>query len=1015
MVESLNSTAAMSWLDSGSELASQLALNTQLLYHYTPHDEGHLLSSPMNLQAPQLRQQGEVLTSQIQECPLDISPPQPALAQEQRQSQAQLLRKPTLVSHDINNASDHPTSSIECQPYVAPVEPLSEDLGLISQLQRGADSPKPFPLVDWIREIRKDTFKQAPMLQVKWVKSIPKRQQAILDSDETWVPPLAGKPCRPGSVPLDLLQCLTKRADEKVTAPGPINPVVERDDHAKPANTVDLPKPQPCDRDSPSRSPRVDELDDEADNATMEASQWSSSPPQPRAPPDSDPITRPYQPTITKYQVNQGQLDTIEEAEDVSQNCLSTEQAEISRHNSQRKAHEPEEVSHLSTGGGPGLVAEDLNTYMNSGSQSSSERSAQQPPEPQTVRAKPVAKVQVKDTPYSPKENQHPSAAVLPDDAPQSSFVGATYPDQSTQPRKVLLGNKSNDTQSIAHTNEVNVRHAPSTALPSKPSTNKADDTGEEIATDQPALNNGKISGFSVGIVEARSPELGGVISDHEMAHARKRQKLDHKPTLERPSTSRVSFYQHYDNRRMLERRRAFRSMSESWTNAGPEDPEAFLRHNNQQQAKSNSQVSSPPVSAKHSTATGSEGINTSATNFSIHERQLPRTPAPRSGSRRASIYVDMESDRLASTFSTFQHAYPDYRGNRKSFRSALQLLIRLQSQPREPHPSMWDDFIFRMAQDYKQYLKECIENDESAIGYQEYYYTHVRRSQRTSEVVREDVLQNLIESTRLDRVHIQSSRLRHSRSASSFRNDGDIKISDATPMIAEVGRDRQKMQEHAVLGVHHPLQPPVEAQREIQCIDEHEIPETQAIPSVASARKPRQSLPSQPIGTQPAPQITKSAARKRRSLPWDAADETTISALSRLPLQKINNTTSTQSSASSKVEEWLLTSRAAGAASPELEAMDLTTAEQDARQKTPSRKNELPVISLPANAIAAIEVTPSIEPANTVPSKTPKPVRQPETKFTLFVANYAQLQSERAFQSLSMKKRRVPINIYEW
>lgn len=1012
---------------SSSEPVSQLALNTQF-----PYNPSQLLSTPPSPQTPalQLPQPASVDAALLAAQPelLHPSTQQSPQAQDKRQSPVDLFKKPRLVLPAHNDGENSLTSSnesIECQPYIPPAAVTSpEHSSQVGQLHHGAtDDPQPFPLVDWIKQIRKDTWKHSPILPIRWASSISQRQQAILHSHDTWLPPLAGKPRRPGSLPLHLLDRLTNRADDGAARQPRPHPEPAKDKSTEATALVHLPEPQSLSQ-HPAPQPAPDhDSDRDSDKATVEASQWSSSLPSPRVPPDSDPVTEPYQQVKNKPQVDEARLETIDEDHLASQLAQSEEQPDSFARQPPHEPAGPEASSHSNTEHGHEVGVNEAVTCRsdirsNSVVDPSTETPAIRQPEPQTVRTTSVTKVQVKDTPYPLKDlHMAPPPTALPDDDPPSSFVGATYPElPPTRSRRDLLTKNPVEAHSVVFTQseELGARQPHPAPQSLEWPINNEDDRDGLNQIQRPPPNNEdamNTNNLTTGAVPSRSVDRTPN-SDHEAAPPRKRQKL------ERPSNIRLSEYQKYDNQRMLDRRKFLRSISTSWTNAGPEDSETFLRHNNQLPAKTSSQASSPPVSAKHSNAAASEGITTSATNLSIHDSHLLRTPARRPASRMSSFNVDIDNNHLVSTFSQFRHAYPDYPGNQKSFRSALQLLLRLQSQPREPHPSMWDDFIFRMAKDYKQYLVECIDDDESAIEYQDYYYTRVRRSERTREVVTEDVLLNLTENVRLDRLHVPSSRLRYSRSVSSFQVANDIEMSDAARPSTELIRAGQQAQARELPTMQDRPTSSARMAHRGKEMDEREIPETQAIPAEQTVQDSRQSPPPQPAIAQPAVAqaaavITKSAAKKRRSLPWDAAKTNTIAEPSRMPLQKISNTSSTQSSTSSKVEQWLLTSRAVGAASPELEAMELPTLTQDARKSTPTHGNEVPPPRQSADVITAVaDITPSIEsPA----ARAPKLVRRPETRFTSFVANYAQLQSEKAFYSSSAKKKRVPINIYDW
>lgn len=83
----------------------------------------------------------------------------------------------------------------------------------------------------------------------------------------------------------------------------------------------------------------------------------------------------------------------------------------------------------------------------------------------------------------------------------------------------------------------------------------------------------------------------------------------------------------------------------------------------------------------------------------------------------------------LQQVHRKFTTTYPQYTGSAVCFRKSLELLYSLKDQPREPHPSLWDDFVFRHAQEYLQtYIQDCQAQSKQPVLFAEYYYSHVRR-----------------------------------------------------------------------------------------------------------------------------------------------------------------------------------------------------------------------------------------------------------------------------------------------
>jgi hypothetical protein len=87
--------------------------------------------------------------------------------------------------------------------------------------------------------------------------------------------------------------------------------------------------------------------------------------------------------------------------------------------------------------------------------------------------------------------------------------------------------------------------------------------------------------------------------------------------------------------------------------------------------------------------------------------------------------------------YQAYKAAYPEYQGDALQFDKACKQIKLLQEQRKAPHPSLWDDFIFRRHHDYRKYLLEVTEACEDAIPYLQYYAEHVEKPSRMLLVVR--------------------------------------------------------------------------------------------------------------------------------------------------------------------------------------------------------------------------------------------------------------------------------------
>lgn len=121
--------------------------------------------------------------------------------------------------------------------------------------------------------------------------------------------------------------------------------------------------------------------------------------------------------------------------------------------------------------------------------------------------------------------------------------------------------------------------------------------------------------------------------------------------------------------------------------------------------------------------------------------RQItPRTSLPFHTGSNPGVWVDAfsrASVQQQKIYDTYKATYPEYHGDSVQFQKACKHLSVLRREGKAPHPSLWDDFIFRRHHDYREYLLEVTAACEDAIPYLQYYMEHVEKPSRMELVIR--------------------------------------------------------------------------------------------------------------------------------------------------------------------------------------------------------------------------------------------------------------------------------------
>lgn len=89
-----------------------------------------------------------------------------------------------------------------------------------------------------------------------------------------------------------------------------------------------------------------------------------------------------------------------------------------------------------------------------------------------------------------------------------------------------------------------------------------------------------------------------------------------------------------------------------------------------------------------------------------------------------------------ANIFERFKVAYPTYPGDVKQFVAICRKISSLIRSNRMEHQSLWDDFIIRHKIEYAQYLRQCAEDAEDPLPYEEFYRNEIEEPQYHSRII---------------------------------------------------------------------------------------------------------------------------------------------------------------------------------------------------------------------------------------------------------------------------------------
>ena len=100
-----------------------------------------------------------------------------------------------------------------------------------------------------------------------------------------------------------------------------------------------------------------------------------------------------------------------------------------------------------------------------------------------------------------------------------------------------------------------------------------------------------------------------------------------------------------------------------------------------------------------------------------IESRAASAVRVAKSSSRTTSARPIIEE-----IYQRYKQAYSDYAGNLKSFDNACNLVRRFRIASKRPHPSLFDDFVFHHYHSYRQYLQQVAESSDDPLAYADFY-----------------------------------------------------------------------------------------------------------------------------------------------------------------------------------------------------------------------------------------------------------------------------------------------------
>ena len=490
---------------------------------------------------------------------------------------------------------------------------------------------------------------------------ISKDQLQILESDARWQPPLPGRDKRPGTVPIDLLNELTTRADQTAKQPESVaEPTsggeVEREGLVRPVSSSlgDIPSSQEL---GESRWPASPER-----NLRTEILPPDSSLPSPGVEPDERPAAAP---SVELERQSQDPEEMSTRSSRASQylhsgavNLSNLTNAVTATMQRPLSSPRPHQVSNVVTGSHIGHAATSTDSSNHHMSQ----------------------KVQVSETPYpgKPYKSGRSNVAIDVQQHPDASYVPSTYLEGTPRKMQANLNPADPDRQSTE----------PGGAS-KQSSKRKAVDTSP-VATKRAKL---------------QATDLAAQITDPAYTPVFQDIREYRRQTLQ-PLTKDFAQKGHA-----------------TFSKSGSSDVSTEQSHPSERAVGSK---------ARHS----GEGVPQVSTPLTVPSSR----PVSKNGLGTRALSLATGFSGPSQLFERFKATYSDYQGGQTHFDTAIALLTRLRQSRKDPHPSLFDDFIWHHFHSYLPYILS-FDSDDSPLPYGHYYNKYIESPSHLARVITASII----------------------------------------------------------------------------------------------------------------------------------------------------------------------------------------------------------------------------------------------------------------------------------
>ncbi|KAK3080354.1 hypothetical protein LTS18_002178 [Coniosporium uncinatum] len=127
--------------------------------------------------------------------------------------------------------------------------------------------------------------------------------------------------------------------------------------------------------------------------------------------------------------------------------------------------------------------------------------------------------------------------------------------------------------------------------------------------------------------------------------------------------------------------------------------------------------------------------------------------PGPATTSPKAKTLLQNQlasvGDTSSTPFATFKAAYPNYKGDIKHFQGQCRKIEQLRKDGKAPHRSLWDDYLIRHHQDYREYSIGCIDEAREPMVYETFYNEEIDEPKYTKRVLTPAMLTAIVLETK--------------------------------------------------------------------------------------------------------------------------------------------------------------------------------------------------------------------------------------------------------------------------